>query len=241
MLHAIVSNLIVILLPFLLIHIPFICYIYCCKLWFHCLYLGLMEKIKLEIHHGGRLQLSPTITYIGGRTTVYEDFDPDYITTTDITKYIKENGHYKYLNIWYKFQDEDFLNISTFGNDKDVNRILNILLKKDCRVIQLSVEHEVDEELEVLATTSSMEPLLLTLTPHSQIEKDIREDQSHQVEEEVPQEHTTRVGVVDVDEVDLTSCEFPDSDVEQLDLFFEKNDRRVEGDETREYGDEIVE
>ncbi|KAF7827228.1 transposase, MuDR, MULE transposase domain protein [Senna tora] len=168
--------------------------------------------LMLEIHHGGRLQLSPTIAYIGGRKDIYENFDPDFIMVTDIAAFIiKECG----------FEVDDFPDIFVFEKDKDVKKILNTLQNNDCKVLQLFVEHEVDEEPEVVATASSTMPLLLTLTPQFQIDDDIGEAQSHQMDDDAHQEHTTITGAIDLDEVDLTSCEFPDSDAEQPDLFFE--------------------
>ncbi|KAF7811832.1 putative Mutator transposable element [Senna tora] len=136
-----------------------------------------MSKIKLEIHHGSRLQLSPIIAYIGGRKDIYENFDPDFITVTDIAAFIiKECGYSNYSTIWYKFEVDDFSDIFVFEKDKDVMKILNTFQNNDCKVLQLFVEHKVDEEPEVVATASSTAPLLLTLTPQSQIDDDIGED-----------------------------------------------------------------
>ncbi|KAF7820809.1 uncharacterized protein G2W53_026264 [Senna tora] len=203
-----------------------------------------MSKIKLEIHHGGRLQLSPTIAYIGGKKDIYENFDPDSITVTDIAAFIiKECGYSNYSTIWYKFEVDDFSDIFVFEKDKDVMKILNTLQNNDCKVLQLFVEHEVDEEPEVVATASSTAPSLLTLTPQSQINDDIGEGQSHRMDDAAHQERTTNTGAIDPDKVDLTGCEFLDSDAEQPDLFFEDGGKgkRVPQDNGGEQRDGVAE
>ncbi|KAF7821043.1 uncharacterized protein G2W53_026498 [Senna tora] len=203
-----------------------------------------MSKIKLEIHHGGRLQLSPTIAYIGRWKDINENFDPDFIMVTDIAAFIiKECGYSNYSTIWYKFEVDDFSDIFVFEKDKDVMKILHTLQNNDCKVLQLFVKHEVDEEPEVVATASSIAPLLLTLTPQSQIDDDIGEGQSHRMDDDAHQECTTNTGAIDPDKVDLTGCEFPDSDAEQPDLLFEDGGKgkRVPQDNGGEQRDGVAE
>ncbi|KAF7843506.1 Glycoside hydrolase, family 47 [Senna tora] len=159
-----------------------------------------MSTITLEIYHGGTLRLSPTMSYTGGRKYVYDNLDPDYITVMDIIAFVKERGYNNYLNIWYKFKDKDLSTISMFESDKDVIKILKKLQKKNCIILHIFIEHGMDDEPEVLATTPSTHPSLLTLTPHSQIEEEqmtqakginieeeMKRDQPHQVEEDAPE------------------------------------------------------
>ncbi|KAF7833475.1 reverse transcriptase [Senna tora] len=109
------------------------------------------------------------------RKDAYEDFDLDYIKVADIIAFIKKHGYFNYSNIWYKFEDEDFTDVSTFQNDKDIQRIFNTLQMKNYKVLQLFVEHAVDDEPAVLlATTQSTEPLLFTLLTLKNTRKKIK-------------------------------------------------------------------
>ncbi|KAF7819887.1 Zinc knuckle family protein [Senna tora] len=88
--------------------------------------------------------------------------------------------------------------ISSFENDKDVLKIFDKLHTTTSTVLQIFVNHKVDDAPE--------------------------EEMVVMVEDERERAHVS----IEEEELDMTRCDFPDSDAEQPDLFFEQRDARVE-------------
>jgi hypothetical protein len=63
--------------------------------------------VDIIIHHGGRVQHNPGLTYIGGLTDEVKNYDIDFLSVWKIEAFVREVGYVNDIHYWYKLDDND--------------------------------------------------------------------------------------------------------------------------------------
>lgn len=116
-----------------------------------------MRSITLEVYHRGKIERMPKVCYVEGSKEVYTNYDPDLITIPDIRTFASAGGYNNVSNMLYKFEDEEMEAIVVFESDKDVINIFQRLITTKCKVLQVFIEHVVNNELEIDAPNEDCE------------------------------------------------------------------------------------
>ncbi|EEF47659.1 conserved hypothetical protein [Ricinus communis] len=105
--------------------------------------------VEIIIHHKRKVITSSNSRYVGGETTVVEEyFDLDLLSYPNLVAYIKELGHVGFTGLYYKGRvSEDFILLI---NDRDIYTIGSKLCSGDkldifvqyCELPNICVEHD---------------------------------------------------------------------------------------------------
>lgn len=71
--------------------------------------------------------------------------DPDYILVSEIGYAVKELGYMQPGDLWYTFENENWLVVRTFKIDKDAISMINRSQVEKRSVLNIYMDHTVDE------------------------------------------------------------------------------------------------
>jgi hypothetical protein len=99
--------------------------------------------VDIIIHHDGKVQHNPGLTYIGGLMDEIKNYDIDFLSVWEIEDVVRDLRYVNDLHYWHKLDDND---IDELGKPltNDVVDFLNIIEVYECSSVHIYVEHRVD-------------------------------------------------------------------------------------------------
>ena len=97
------------------------------------------------IYHGGTFLGGRGQLYVGGSADVVGNMDPDFISLEEIRSAVNGLGYAESGDLWYTFDDEEWVAVKTFKSDRDVINMINRSRAEKRKVLNIFVEHVIDE------------------------------------------------------------------------------------------------
>ncbi|KAB1225980.1 hypothetical protein CJ030_MR1G018399 [Morella rubra] len=101
--------------------------------------------LKIVIYHGGTFLGGRGQLYVGGSADVVGNMDPDFISLEEIRSTVNGLGYVESGDLWYTFDDEEWVAVKTFKSDRDVINMINRSRAEKRKVLNIFVEHVIDE------------------------------------------------------------------------------------------------
>lgn len=96
------------------------------------------------VYHGGQFLGGPGQIYVGGKADEVGQMSVDYMSVIEFKNCVKGLEYCSVGDLRYTFDDKDWVGVKALKGDKNIIRLINLMLEENRAMLNIFVEHVVD-------------------------------------------------------------------------------------------------